>query len=335
MAITLHDVARASGVSIKTVSNVINDYPHVRPATRERVEAAIAELGYIPNLSARSLRRGRTNVIGLALPELSLAYFAELADSVMRAADDRGLTVLIEQTGGDPQRERDVLRSSRRQLTDGLLFSPLGMAMADEPALAVDYPLVLLGERIFTSRVDHVTMQNVAAARAATTHLIESGRRRIVALGAHENGDVGSAALRMRGYREALEAAGIAYDERLVSYSGPWRRANGNAAMCRVLESGVDFDAVFALNDSLGLGAIRALQVQGLSIPGDVAVIGFDDVDESRYSVPSLSSIDPGRDEIARTAVEVLKGRIEGSLLAPPTLHEAGFSVTSRESTAP
>jgi DNA-binding LacI/PurR family transcriptional regulator len=178
-------------------------------------------------------------------------------------------------------------------------------------------------------------MQNVAAARAATTHLIESGRRRIVALGAHENGDVGSAALRMRGYREALEAAGIAYDERLVSYSGPWRRANGNAAMCRVLESGVDFDAVFALNDSLGLGAIRALQVQGLSIPGDVAVIGFDDVDESRYSVPSLSSIDPGRDEIARTAVEVLKGRIEGSLLAPPTLHEAGFSVTSRESTAP
>lgn len=335
MAITLHDVARASGVSIKTVSNVINDYPHVRPATRERVEAAIAELGYIPNLSARSLRRGRTNVIGLALPELSLAYFAELADSVMRAADDRGLTVLIEQTGGDPQRERDVLRSSRRQLTDGLLFSPLGMAMADEPALAVDYPLVLLGERIFTSRFDHVTMQNVAAARAATTHLIESGRRRIVALGAHENEDVGSAALRMRGYREALETAGIAYDERLVSYSGPWHRANGNAAMCRVLESGVDFDAVFALNDSLGLGAIRALQVQGLSIPGDVAVIGFDDVDESRYSVPSLSSIDPGRDEIARTAVEVLKGRIEGSLLVPPTLHEAGFSVTSRESTAP
>lgn len=102
MAVTLHDVARASGVSIKTVSNVINDYPHIRPATRERVEAAIAELGYSPNLSARSLRRGRTGVIGLALPELSLAYFAELADSVMRAADRRGLTVLIEQTGATP-----------------------------------------------------------------------------------------------------------------------------------------------------------------------------------------------------------------------------------------
>ena len=121
MAATLHDVARVANVSIKTVSNVINDYPHIRPETKQRVVDAIAELGYRPNLSARSLRSGRTGVIGLALPELSLSYFAELADSVIKAADARGVTVLIEQTGGERQREIELLSSPRRQLTDGLL----------------------------------------------------------------------------------------------------------------------------------------------------------------------------------------------------------------------
>jgi DNA-binding LacI/PurR family transcriptional regulator len=331
MAVTLHDVARAADVSIKTVSNVINDYPHVRPATRARVQAAVAQLGYRPNLSARSLRRGRTGVIGLALPELSLPYFAELADSVMRAAEGRGLTVLIEQTGGDPDRERSVLGSERRQLTDGLLFSPLGLS--DEEALSVGFPLVLLGERIFTGLVDHVTMQNVAAARAATAHLIEAGRRRIVALGTHPDAEVSSASLRLQGYRSALEEAGLDYDEQLIGVSGPWRRSGGAEAMRRILASGLEFDAVFALNDTLALGAVRALQEAGVRVPEDVAVIGFDDIDEASYSSPSLSSVDSGRDEIARTAVEVLQARIDGTALGPPALHEAAFTVVAREST--
>lgn len=331
MAVTLHDVARAADVSIKTVSNVIHDYPYVRPETRARVQAAIAQLGYRPNLTARSLRRGRTAVIGLALPELSLPYFAELADSVMRAADDRGLTVLIEQTGGDPERERNVLDSERRQLTDGLLFSPLGLA--DETALAVDFPLVLLGERIFTGLVDHVTMQNAAAARAATVHLLSLGRRRIVALGTHPDAAVSSASLRLEGYRAALSEAGIPFDERLIGVSGPWRRSAGAEAMRRMLASGLDFDAVFALNDTLALGAVRALQEAGVRVPEDVAVIGFDDIDEARYSSPSLSSVASGRDEIARTAVELLQARIDGSRTGPATLQEAAFTVVPREST--
>ncbi|AZZ50310.1 LacI family DNA-binding transcriptional regulator [Rathayibacter rathayi] len=329
MAVTLHDVARTADVSIKTVSNVINDYPHVRPATRARVQAAIAQLGYRPNLSARSLRRGRTGVIGLALPELSLPYFAELADSVMRAADARGLTVLIEQTGGDPERERRVLTSERRQLTDGLLFSPLGLA--DEDALVVNVPLVLLGERIFTGRVDHVTMQNTAAARAATAHLLASGHRRIVALGTHPDAAVSSASLRLEGYRAALADGGID-DERIIGVSGPWRRSGGAEAMRRVLASGLDFDAVFALNDTLALGAMRALQEAGVRVPDEVAVIGFDDIDEARYCSPSLSSVDSGRDEIARIAVELLQARIDGSRTGPGTLHEAAFTVVARES---
>ena len=127
MASTLHDVAKLAGVSIKTVSNVINDYPHIRPATRARVEAAVAELGYTPNLTARSLRSGRTGAIALAVPDLGLSYFAELAASVIEAAEEAGVVVLVEQTGGDRDREIELLRSPRLKMTDGLIFSPLGM----------------------------------------------------------------------------------------------------------------------------------------------------------------------------------------------------------------
>ena len=336
MAATLHDVAALAGVSIKTVSNVVNDFQHIRPTTRERVLKAIGELGYRPNMAARGLRLGRTGLIGLALPELSLSYFAELADAVMKAAEKRHLVVLIEQTGGgDRDREIEVLSSPRLQLTDGLIFSPLGMSSEDVAMLNVSYPLVLLGERIFGGPVDHVTMRNVEAARAATKHLIDKGRRRIAVIGAHEAEIVGSAALRVQGYREALDEAGIPFDESLIGYVGQWHRFDGAQAMREMLAGGVQFDAVFGLNDTLALGAMRVLQEAGLGIPHDVAVIGFDGLDETQYSLPTLSTIDPGRDEIADTAVRVLAERIASrGEPVEPQQYLADFSVIGRESTA-
>jgi len=334
MAATLHDVARLAGVSIKTVSNVINDYPHIRPSTREKVEAAIAQLGYQPNLTARSLRSGRTGVIGLALPELSLSYFAELADSVMVAAERRGVTVLIEQTGGDRARELEVLTSSRRQLTDGLLFSALGLGQDDARLLEVPYPVVLLGERIFDGPTDHVTMRNIEAARAATEFLLERGHRRIAIVGAHEGEVIGSAGLRLTGYRQALEAAGVGFDPELIGYTDLWHRANGATSMRALLASGVRFDAVFAFNDTLALGAMRVLQEAGIRVPDDVAVVGFDNLDEAQYSLPSLTTVDPGREEIAETAVRVLLERIdERDPAQPPRELFAEFSIVEREST--
>jgi DNA-binding LacI/PurR family transcriptional regulator len=333
MAVTLHDVARVAEVSIKTVSNVINDYPHIRPATRQRVLDAIEQLGYTPNLSARRLRSGRTGVIGLALPELSLSYFAELADAVIKAADRHGVIVLIEQTGGERRREIELLRSPRRQLTDGLLFSPLGMNNDDAPLLSVGYPLVLLGERIFGGPTDHVTMKNVDAARAATQHLLDAGRTRIVVLGAHDGEVIGSAGLRVRGYREALEAAGIPFDPALLAYPTTWHRSNGATAMREFLATGVQFDAVFALNDSLALGAMRVMQEAGLRIPADVAVIGFDDLDEAQYSLPALTTVNPGRNEIADTAVRVLLERIAGTNSTPPREILSQYQIVNREST--
>ncbi|RMB62395.1 LacI family DNA-binding transcriptional regulator [Tessaracoccus antarcticus] len=333
MAPTLHDVARLAGVSIKTVSNIINDYPHVRESTRARVEAAIAELGYTPNLTARGLRSGRTGAITLAVPDLALSYFAELAARVIAEADDAGIVVLVEQTGGDRERELQLLRSPRLKLTDGLIFSPLGMGQDDVGFLDVSYPLVLLGERIFESPVDHITMRNIDAARAATEFLLASGRRRIAVVGAHRGEVVGSAGLRLRGYSEALEAAGIHFDEALIGHTHLWRRRNGAETMRELIDGGVTFDAVFGLNDTLALGAMRVLQEAGLRVPEDVAVVGWDDLDEAQYSIPSLTTIDPGQPWIAETAVRTLLQRIRKTPGAPERgLQMADFRIVERES---
>ena len=312
MAATMHDVARLAGVSIKTVSNVVNGYPYIRESTRARVLAAIEELDYQLNVAARNLRTGRTGIIALALPELGLPYFAELADSVINAADAQGLTVLIEQTGGDRTRELDVLSGARRHLTDGLIFSPLALGSGDEALLEVDFPMVLLGERIFHESVDHVTMHNVEAARAATEYLLGIGRRRIAVVGVHPGEVVGSAGLRLEGYRMALAAAGLEVDESLLGKAGLWHRATGAESMAALLDSGATPDAVFALNDAMALGAMHELQVRGIRIPEDVAVIGFDAVDEGEYANPSLTTVDPGREQIALTAVRMLSERISG-----------------------
>ncbi len=336
MGSTLHDVARVAGVSIKTVSNVVNNYPHVRAATRERVLSAIAELDYRPNLSARGLRSGRTGVIGLAIPELRQNYFAELADTIIRTAARHGVDVVIDQTSATREGELAVLSGERLRLTDGVLFSPERLGQEDIDLLNVGFPLVLLGERMFGGPTDHVTMHNVESARAATEHLIGIGRRRIAVIGAHpvNQDDIRSANLRIRGYREALDAAGLPHDPALVRVAAPWHRENGAAAMRSMLEEGVVFDAVFTLNDTLGHGALRALGEAHVRVPDDVAVIGFDNIDESRFSVPSLSSVEPGRDQIAHVAVDLLLERInEKGERLPPRQVLADFHIVRREST--
>ena len=207
MPVTMHDVAQRAGVSVKTVSNVVNGYPYLRPATKERVEAAIAELGYQLNVSARNLRQGRTGMIGLAVPELSQPYFAELADMVIQAGEERGVTVLIEQTGAERDRELEVLHGARRRMTDGLIFSPLALGEDDRAELSVDYPLVLLGERIFHGPTDHVTMANEGAGtrrpRTCGTGPPPDRRARDAPGGA-----AGIVAAALEGYERALAEAG-------------------------------------------------------------------------------------------------------------------------------
>ena len=338
MRSTMRDVAQVAGVSAKTVSNVINDHPHVRSHIRERVRKAIVELDYRPNQSARGLRYGKTGVIGLAVPSLRENYFAELADSVIRAAEKRGLNVLIGQTNGDRANELDAIRGLRLQGTDGLLLSPQGLAQRDVDALNVPLPLVLLGERIFGGPTDHVTMHNVTSAQAAVEHLLVRGRTRIAIIGAPDPGDTdpSSAMLRLQGYRKALEAAGIPEAPELICVTGHWSREAGATAVRRLIDDGVTFDGAFALNDSLALGALRALGEAGLRVPEQVAVIGFDNIDEARFSVPSLSSVDPGRDSIAEMAVQMLVERVrEKGDPRAPRLSKPEFRIVTRESSGP
>jgi DNA-binding LacI/PurR family transcriptional regulator len=334
--VRLEDVARLAGVSNKTVSNVVHSHPNVRVETRRRVQNAIDELGYRPNLSARGLRSGRTGVIELSVPELRQSYFAELADEVIRAAATRNLGVLVEQTGGDRQREMDVVARRRPFLTDGLLFAPERLGPEDKHLLTADHPCVLLGERIFGGPTDHVTMHNTSAARAAVQHLLDLGRRRIAVLGAHPDGRVQlrAADLRVDGYRQALEEAGIPHDPDLERVAAPWFHWNGAEATRELLRSGVRFDGLFCFTDSLALGAMRELAAAGVRVPDDVAVIGFDNIDESRFSVPSLTTVDAGRAEIARIAVDLLVEQIEGKgPPRPPQTVKAPFRIIAREST--
>ncbi|BCW56904.1 LacI family DNA-binding transcriptional regulator [Paenarthrobacter nicotinovorans] len=332
MAVTMNDVARVAGVSLKTVSNVINNYEFIRPATKQRVLDAIDELGYEANLTARSLRSGKTSMIGLVLADLSIPYYAELASDIMKAAWARGYRVLVEQSGNGPGHEKAALQGQFRTLTDGLLFIPLALDAEQIMEAAGKKPLVLLGEYVQDPRLNMVLIQNHRAAAAVTAHLLAGGRRRIAVLGAHDGDTTGSNGLRLEGYKAALADAGVAYDPALV-IDCDWRRDGGAEGTARLLDSGVEFDAVFGLNDALALGALHELLVRGRKVPEEIAVAGFDDIDEAKFASPSLTTVAPGRAEIAERAVELLINRIENK---DAPLHvqqpQAAFELRIRQS---
>jgi len=335
--VRLRDVAARAGVSVKTVSNVVNGYRHVSPDMRARVQVVLDEMGYRPNLAARNLRAGRTGVIALALPELDNPYFAELAGSVVRAAEEHGWTVLVDQTEALRDREVAVVEGFRNHLIDGLIMSPMALGENDLAARAeADIPLVLLGEKIGAGPIDHVAIDNVSAAEAATAHLLGLRRYRISAVGhqPRSSRESGVAHLRRRGWERALAAAGIEVEEALVAPVSAFGRQQGADAVAALLDSGARPDALFCFNDTLAFGALRLLADRGIRVPEDVAVIGIDDVAEGRFTVPTLSSVAPDKEGIARTAVSMLAERLErGTVSRPPRDVRAGFEVMAREST--
>lgn len=329
---TLKDVARLAGVSTKTVSNVINGYPYLRPETRAKVEDAIEQLKYRPNLIARNLRRGTTSLIALALPEIGNPYYSELAQLVVEEAQRHGLTVLIDCTDGVAEREQLVADGFHEHIIDGLILLPQTLHVEDLRRRKDDTPLVLLGERV-ANYADCIAIDSRAAARAATEHLISLGRRRIGMIGAPGRAPNTIPRLRLEGYREALEAAGLGFDPGLAATPTAYTTAAGAAAMERLVDSGNGLDAVFCHNDLLALGAIRALLTRRLRVPEDVAVIGVDDIEAGRYATPALSTIAPDKAYIARTAVRMLVERFKPEDDGPPRQVTAGFTLAAREST--
>lgn len=337
MPVSLKHVAERAAVSVKTVSNVVNGYEHVSATTRERVQRAIAELNYRPNLSARNLRRGRSGLIALALPELDIPYFAEIARLIVNAASEHGLTVLIDQTGGERDREQLFISGIRSQLIDGLIFTPLALTSEDLMKREDSIPLVLLGETIGNRLVSHVAINSKKAGFVATQHLIELGRRRIAAIGNPVTMPSASAhTKRLEGYYRAHAQAGLKPIQRMVIEVTSFHADEGARAMEKLLDQAKPPDAVFCFNDLLALGAMRTLLTRGYRVPDDVAVVGFDDIEIGKYITPSLTSIAPNKEQLARSAVRSLVSQFpseKSNASTETTETEVAFELIAREST--
>lgn len=311
--VTMADVGARAGVTARTVSNVLSGNVPVRPATRERVMRAVEELGYRMNTSARGLRTGRTGAITLAIPDLGIDYFSELARCVMVESRRHGWTVVVQQTGAVREVELDILAGVDRQHSDGLIFQPHALGPGDERLLAGNDRLVVLGDRIWNGPVDHVGMANTEGAEAVVAYLVGRGYRRIAAIGVNPKVSTTSAAsLRYAGYVSALQKAGREVLPELVEVAEEWHRRDGAAAMGHLLDLPEPPDAVFCFNDDLAIGALHVAAARGLSVPADVAVAGFDNVPAAQFSVPALTTLDPSVPQIAKYAVDLLAARVEG-----------------------
>lgn len=307
----MQDVADRAGVSAQTVSNVINGRTErVGAETIDRVTRVIDELGYRLNQSARSLRKGRTGIIGLGLPVLASEYYSELAERLSVRFAERGIRLVAENTGGAMAAEVESLAASHLETYDGFILAVAASESVDLNRLLPTKPIVLLGERALSSRFDHVLMDNVAGACIATGHLLDRGSESLVALGGDRSGPESVQTLRTRGFDEAHRERGLqARPERIVN--GGLDMADGYREVCGLLDRGIGFDGIFALTDSCAHGALRALADRRVRVPADVQVVGFDNVRASAYSTPRLTTIEPGNDEMADEIVRVMMARLQ------------------------
>jgi DNA-binding LacI/PurR family transcriptional regulator len=310
--IRLQDVAEHAGVSTKTVSNVVNNYPHVKPDMRARVMQSIAELGYRPNATARRLATGRTGTLALAVSDVSIPYFAELARTVARQATARGYRLLLEQTGDAIEAERSMLLGRESGLIDGLIFQPSRLETAELAEYTLHSPVVLLGENAAPESVDNVMVDNVRAARRVADHLLSLGCRRIGFVGHEAAGISETSRQRMEGLHASLAAAGVTSFPDLEIPTSAIGAGETEAAVGAALDAGLRFDGIFCRDDLSALGTLRALRVHGLRVPEDVAVVGWDDVTWAQFIQPTLTTIRPNSERLAHMALDLLEERIAG-----------------------
>ncbi|WP_419819398.1 LacI family DNA-binding transcriptional regulator [Glaciibacter flavus] len=330
--VRLQDVAALAGVSMKTVSNVVHDYPHVSDKMRTRVQAAIDELGYRPNLMGRRLATGRTGLIALAFASVEIPYFAELARVVSAAAHRRGYRVLLEETDATLDGERAVVSSSEAGMVDGVLFQPSTMTSQEIAQHRSDLPMVILGEGAAPLSIDRVMVDNVIAAHEATAHLAALGRTRIGFVGHERDGLSATSVQRIMGYQRALEEAGLTPDPALLIASEAVSAAGAVAGVGAAVDGGLVFDALVCRDDLAAIGALRALRERGIAVPGQVAITGWDNIHMSAVTFPSLTTIAPDLTALAERALAMLEERISG--FGGIGRHEiVGHKLVVREST--
>lgn len=314
----MKDVAALAGVSAKTVSNVVTGAFAVSSETRARVEQAMAQLDFVPNLSARGMRTGRSGTIAVALPDLATAYSAELVHSIVAAAHQRGLAVQFEETALAPEREGELLARARTRLVDGLILNPVRL---EDSALrdAADLPPVVVIGEVEQHRADHVRIDSRRAAAEVAGHVLSRGARRIAVIGGHSDHRLATATsrLRLEGVHDALREAGIEPDPRIEIDRLPWSMVSGAEAMAELLARRLPFDAVIAFTDSLAFGALHTLAEHGIRVPDDVLLTGFDDVELSTFAAPSLTTVAFDRDALADAALTLLSSRMVDREMPP------------------
>lgn len=309
---TLEEVAARAGVGRGTVSRVINGSPRVSAATRAAVEAAVAELGYVPNTAARALAANRTDAIALVVPEpetrfFSEPYFSEVLRGIGAALSDAEMQLLLIFAGSDRERKRLAQYLAAHRVDGALLVS----VHADDPLpdllSQLEIPAVISGPRSAAETLTSVDSDNYRGARQAVEHLIGRGRRAI----AHITGrlEVYGAQRRIDGYRDALRDTGREVDDLLIE-PGDFSEDGGRRATAALLERRPGLDAVFAASDVTAAGARQALREAGRRIPDDVALVGYDDSVIARHMEPPLTSVRQPIEDMGRAMIDLLLAEI-------------------------
>jgi len=325
---SIKQVAATAGVSTATVSRVLANKSNVSPEVRARVEAAIAELGYRPNLVARSLRSQRSNTIGLVVSDVRNPFFTEVARAVEDAAYERGFRVVMCNTDEDPEKEALYLALMRDENVAGVILSPAPQAGPRPSAWGHGLPLVVIDREAPLSGLDNIVIDNRKAAAALSAHLAMNGYRRIAGL----FGAIGSTGEERReGFLQTLQAHGL--DPIAAEYVAP-RRAAGAAVARELLLQEVRPDAIVCGNSLLTEGALVTIRELGLRIPEDVALAGFDETSWQALLEPAITVLAQPTDVIGRTAIELLMGRVADPALPPSRVVLDGVLI-ARGSTAP
>lgn len=325
----IRKVAEMAGVSVATVSRALKSPDVVSPETRERVLAAVERSGYRPNMTAVQFRSQRTRNLVVLVPTVANTFFARVISGIQEAASRKGYAVLLCNTMADEQAERDYAAMVTNRQADGIIqlraFYPFDEQQSLDPL-----PMVNACEVMDDALCPRVHLDNRAAARVMTEHLVQLGHRRIGMIKGPRLSPLTRD--RLRGYQEALEDAGIPPDEELLC-PGDFSLASGYRAVASLLEHRQRPTAIFCENDEMAIGAIKRLKEAGLRIPEDISVAGFDDISFARYSDPPITTIAQPAEDFGREAVSLLVSMIEGNDVQRDARRIMPFELVVRSST--
>jgi LacI family transcriptional regulator len=332
--VRLKDIAKHVGVSIMTVSKALRDEPDVSAATKARIKALAAQMGYVPDSSAQGLRTKTTKFFGLIIPSVTNPIFARIIMAIEERAHELGYDILFAHSLNQPEREESCLRRFLSRRVDGLFISPVYRFEAEariyQEILASKIPTVLLGPpAAFCKSFVNVEIEELLASQAATQHLINLGHKRIayftgppVAPWAHE---------RFEGYRRALREAGLELDDKLVFQSGSTIEDGTNAAL-QMLNEGCNATAIQAVSDLVAIGCANALFSQGLKIPGDISLVGFGNILTAEYFQVPLTTIRQPKHRLGIAAMETMVSLLRGEKVQSKRLPA---ELIERKSSAP